>query len=41
MKRFKRWKLLTVAFVFSLLVALQPVVVHASETCGSGSHTGC
>ena len=37
MKRFMTWKTIAIAFIFTLLVALQPTIIYA---CG-GSHTGC
>lgn len=37
MKQFKNWKTVAIAFILTMLVALQPVVTYAC----AGSHTGC
>ena len=39
MKRFTKWKTIVIAVIFTLLVALQPVVTYACT--GAGGHGGC
>lgn len=38
MNRFMNWKTVAIAFIFTTLVALHPVVTYA---CGAGGHGGC